>query len=74
MPEAVAVVANVPEVGKVTVVFPVIVPVNVNAPEKAVLPPTVIVPVLATPVPPKAGVSGTVALFKLLLVAILKSF
>jgi len=47
------VVANVPDVGNVTAVFPVIVPVKVNAPENAILPPIVIVEApLLTPVPP----------------------
>ena len=55
MPAAPAVVCKVPLVGKVTPVFPVMVPVNVKAPEKAVFPPTVMVPVFATPVPPLPG-------------------
>ena len=48
-----AVVSKVPEVGKVTLVLPVKVPVKVYAPLKATLPPTVMVFVpLLTPVPP----------------------
>ena len=50
------VVASVPLVGNVTLVLFESVPVNVYAPENAVLPPTVIVDVpLLTPVPPLAG-------------------
>lgn len=46
-------VAKVPEVGSVTVVFAVIVKVVVKAPEVVKFPPIVIVLfVLATPVPP----------------------
>jgi hypothetical protein len=53
------VVAKVPEVGNVTPVFPVSVPVKVKAPEKAVLPPRVKVLVpLFTPVPPEDGPRG----------------
>jgi hypothetical protein len=52
------VVAKVPEVGKVTVVVLVIVPVNAKAPDIVKFPPTVMVlPVLATPVPPNAPVT-----------------
>ncbi len=47
-------VANVPDVGNVTDVAPVNVPVRSNAPEVVKFPPSVIVlPVLATPVPPR---------------------
>ncbi len=46
---------STPEVGKLTEVFPVRVPVKAKAPEKAVLPCTVIVPVFETPVPPLEG-------------------
>ncbi len=47
-------VANVPDVGNVTDVAPVNVPVRSNAPEVVKFPPSVIVlPVLSTPVPPR---------------------
>jgi hypothetical protein len=47
------IVAKVPDVGNVTEVFAVKVPVKVNAPEKATLPPIVMVLLpLFTPVPP----------------------
>src|SRR5438552_16355017 len=48
-------VANVPVVGKVTPVAAVIVNVVANAPLVVRFPPSVIVPVLLTPVPPRAA-------------------
>ena len=55
-----AVVANVPLVGKVTFVVPVVVSVVANAPEVVRLPPSVIVLVpLLTPVPPCVPVRGS---------------
>ena len=61
MPEAVAVVANVPDVGKVTAVLPVIVKSDVNAPIVLKLPPMVMVlPVFAIPVPPFTPVNAAV--------------
>ena len=55
-----AVVASVPVVGSVTEVLPVVVSVVVKAPEVVRLPPSVIVPVLATPVPPLLAERGKV--------------
>ena len=50
-------VANVPDTGKVTAVFAVVVNAVLKAPEVVKLPPKVIVlPVLATPVPPFAPI------------------
>lgn len=72
-PEEPDVVCKVPEVGKVIFVFPVTFPVKLKAPEKEVFPPTEIVPVFATPVPPDAGETGTVFVLRLVLFAILKS-
>ena len=55
-------VANVPVVGNVTPVAAVIVNVVANAPEVVRFPPSVIVPVLLTPVPPRAAVSVPAAM------------
>jgi hypothetical protein len=53
-----AVVSRVPLVGRVTLVLPVAVRVVVNEPEVVRFPPRVIVlPVLSTPVPPRAPVN-----------------
>ena len=50
--------SSVPLVGNVTLVEPVVVNVSGFAPEVTKLPPRVIVPELATPVPPLTPVSG----------------
>jgi hypothetical protein len=56
-----AVVARVPLVGKVTLVIPVIVNVDANAPEVVKLPPNVnVLEPLFTPVPPLAGLNWPV--------------
>jgi hypothetical protein len=65
------VVANVPEVGKVTVVSAVRVPVKLWAPENVTFPPMVIMLVeLLTPVPPNEPGNGTVFVLRALFVDI----